>query len=98
MSLAVIIVLATHHGISSLEERQREEKRNREANGQQFTPRWFNLSGEVSPTPWGDLEVYEYNGKYSEHRAMVDSSEVSEEIDINSIEFNPWQYGNIYAE
>lgn len=98
MSLIVIIILATYHDISSLEERQREEKRNREVNSHQFTPRWFNISSEVSPTPWGDLEVYEYNGKYSEHRVMVDSSEVNEELDINSIEFNPWQYGNLSAE
>lgn len=98
MSLIVIIILATYHDISSLEERQREEKRNREANSHQFTPRWFNISSEVSPTPWGDLEVYEYNGKYSDHRVMVDSSAVNEELDINSIEFNPWQYGNLFAE
>lgn len=81
-----------------LEEQQRAEKRNREANGHKFTPRWFDLSGEITPTPWGDLEVYEYNGKYTEHRAVVDSSDVIEEVDINSIAFNPWQYGNVSAE
>ncbi|KAH9308446.1 hypothetical protein KI387_036357, partial [Taxus chinensis] len=58
---------------SSLEERQRAEKRRREAKSQQFTPRWFTQTGEVTATPWGDLEVYEYNGKYSEHCASVDS-------------------------
>ncbi|KAM0953335.1 putative oxysterol-binding protein [Dioscorea sansibarensis] len=83
---------------SRLEEQQRAEKRDREANGHKFTPRWFNLSGEITPTPWGDLEVYEYNGKYTEHRAAVDSADVIEEVDINSIEFNPWQYGNVSAE
>ncbi|XP_072996423.1 oxysterol-binding protein-related protein 3A-like [Typha latifolia] len=77
---------------SSLEERQRSEKRSREAKGHQFTPRWFNMTGEISPTPWGDLEVYEYNGKYTEHRSTIDSSELIEEVNTNQIEFNPWQY------
>jgi len=79
---------------SRLEEQQRAEKRAREAKGEQFTPRWFNLTDEVGSTPWGDLEIYEYNGKYTEHRAAIDSSNVSDETDITSIEFNPWQYGS----
>ncbi|GAB4833817.1 Oxysterol-binding protein- protein 3B [Ancistrocladus abbreviatus] len=83
---------------SRLEERQREEKRNREAKGHQFTPRWFDSTDEVTPTPWGDLEVYSYNGKYSEHRASVDNSDCVEEVDAKSIKFNPWQYGNLAAE
>ncbi|XP_041025762.1 oxysterol-binding protein-related protein 3A-like isoform X1 [Juglans microcarpa x Juglans regia] len=78
---------------SRLEERQRSEKRNREANGHEFTPRWFDLTSEISPTPWGDLEVYSFNGKYAEHRAAaVDSVH---ETDITSTEFNPWQYQNL---
>uniref|UniRef100_A0A0A9ABE4 Oxysterol-binding protein n=1 Tax=Arundo donax TaxID=35708 RepID=A0A0A9ABE4_ARUDO len=77
---------------SRLEEQQRAEKRTREAKGDQFTPRWFNMTDEIAPTPWGDLEVYEYNGKYTEHRAAIDSSNVADEIDVTSIEFNPWQY------
>ncbi|XVF20036.1 hypothetical protein REPUB_Repub11eG0163400 [Reevesia pubescens] len=83
---------------SSLEERQRAEKRTREAKGQQFTPRWFDLTNEVTATPWGDLEIYLYNGKYTEHRAAVDSSDSINEVDITSIEFNPWQYGNSSTE
>ncbi|XP_077232745.1 oxysterol-binding protein-related protein 3C-like [Tasmannia lanceolata] len=83
---------------SSLEERQRAERRNREEKAQQFTPRWFSVSGEVTPTPWGDLEVYEYNGKYDEHRAAIDGSDCIEEADVKSIEFNPWQFGNVSAE
>jgi len=79
---------------SRLEEQQRSEKRVRGAKGEQFTPKWFNLTDAVSPTPWGDLEVYEYNGKYTEHRAAIDSSNVADETDITSIEFNPWQYGS----
>ncbi|KAG4921894.1 hypothetical protein JHK82_050852 [Glycine max] len=82
---------------SSLEERQRTEKRNREAKGHKFTPRWFDLTDEVTPTPWGDLEVYQYNGKYTEHRAAVDSSECIEVPDSRT-EFNPWQYDNLDAE
>ncbi|KAJ9698441.1 hypothetical protein PVL29_007500 [Vitis rotundifolia] len=83
---------------SSLEERQRAEKRNREAKGHKFAPRWFDFTEEVTPTPWGDLEVYQYNGKYTEHRAAVDSSGDIDKDDYTSIEFNPWQYGNLSAE
>ncbi|KAK1299505.1 Oxysterol-binding protein-related protein 3C [Acorus calamus] len=83
---------------SSLEERQRAEKRNREAKGDQFTPKWFDLTGEVKTTPWGELEIYEYNRKYSEHRAKIDGSDCIEEADVKSIEFDPWQYGNPLVE
>eukprot|EP00252_Welwitschia_mirabilis_P018033 TRINITY_DN401_c0_g1_i1.p1 TRINITY_DN401_c0_g1~~TRINITY_DN401_c0_g1_i1.p1 ORF type:complete len:464 (+),score=100.68 TRINITY_DN401_c0_g1_i1:235-1626(+) len=79
---------------SNLEERQRAEKRCRESNSHQFTPRWFRATGEVSATPWGDLEVYEYNGKYNEHRAAIDSSDFDDGKDPKLTEFNPWQYGN----
>lgn len=81
----------------SLEERQRAEKRNREAKNQKFTPRWFDLTEEVTPTPWGELEVYQYNGKYSAHRATIDSSDCIEEPESRP-EFNPWQFGNLEAE
>uniref|UniRef100_A0A2N9IZE7 Oxysterol-binding protein n=1 Tax=Fagus sylvatica TaxID=28930 RepID=A0A2N9IZE7_FAGSY len=82
------------HGIgpAKLEERQRAEKKNREAKAHQFTPKWFDHTSEITPTPWGDLEIYSYNGKYAEHRAAVDSSDSIEEIDVTSMEFNPWQY------
>ncbi|EEF30051.1 oxysterol-binding protein-related protein 3A [Ricinus communis] len=86
------------HEKSSLEERQRAEKRNREAKGQQFVPKWFDQTSEIHPTPWGDLEVYQYNGKYTEHRSAVDSSDSIEEIHFGSIEFNPWQYDSAAAE
>jgi hypothetical protein len=81
-------------GTFRLEEQQRAEKRTREAKGEEFTPKWFNMTNEVAPTPWGDLEVYEYNGKYSEHRVAIDSPNVADETDVTSIEFNPWQYGS----
>lgn len=81
----------------SLEERQRAEKRNREAKNHKFTPRWFDLTDEVTTTPWGELEVYQYNGKYTEHRAAIDSSEAIHESD-NRPDFNPWQYDNVEAE
>ncbi|KAE9461101.1 hypothetical protein C3L33_06991, partial [Rhododendron williamsianum] len=80
---------------SRLEETQRAEKKQREAKGHQFKPRWFDLTDEIRPTPWGDLEVYQYNGKYTEHRAAVDSSGSTVVDDVTSTEFNPWQYGNI---
>lgn len=81
-----------------MEERQRAEKREREAKEQKFTPRWFDLTEEVTPTPWGDLEVYQYNSKYSQHRAAVDISDSVDVVGVKSIEFNPWQYGNLSAE
>ncbi|KAI8560514.1 hypothetical protein RHMOL_Rhmol04G0262300 [Rhododendron molle] len=83
---------------SRLEERQRAEKRIKETKGLQHTPRWFDLTSEIAPTPWGELEVYHYNGKYDEHRAAMDGSGDIEEIDIRLTEFNPWQYGNLATE
>ncbi|XP_057864857.1 oxysterol-binding protein-related protein 3A isoform X1 [Cryptomeria japonica] len=80
---------------NNLEKRQRAEKRRRESKSEQFTPRWFIPMGEVAATPWGDLEVYEYNGKYSDHRASIDTSNIDDGIDPKSIEFNPWQYRNL---
>ncbi|XP_047342190.1 oxysterol-binding protein-related protein 3C-like [Impatiens glandulifera] len=78
---------------SRLEERQRAEKKRRELSGDQFVPKWFDPLNETAVTPWGDLELYGYNGKYDEHRAAIDKSDSVEEIiDINSIEFDPWQY------
>ncbi|CAN7113314.1 unnamed protein product [Brassica rapa subsp. narinosa] len=75
---------------SSMEERQRAEKRTREEKGQSFTPKWFDITEEVTPTPWGDLEVYQFNGKYLEHREAADKSE--DNTDPKSIPFNPWQF------
>lgn len=63
-----------------------------------FAPKWFDLSDEVTPTPWGDLEVYRYNGKYSELRATLDNSESLGEINPETTEFNPWQYEDSAAE
>ncbi|KAL1558689.1 Oxysterol-binding protein-related protein 3C [Salvia divinorum] len=80
---------------SSLEERQRAEKRNREAKGDDFVPKWFDQTEETVATPWGDLEVYRYNGKYTEHRNTVDSSDAIVNEDAQSIEFNPWQYADL---
>lgn len=80
-----------------MEERQRAEKRNREENGDQFTPKWFDITDEITPTPWGDLEVFRYNGKYTDHRTAIDSSDaIAIDLkDVQSMEFNPWQYGNL---
>lgn len=93
-----LILLLCFTFVFSLEERQRAEKRNREDTSQQFTSRWFDQTDEIHPTPWGDLEVYKYNGKYTEHRAAIDSSGSVEETDIHSMEFNPWQYENLAPE
>lgn len=81
---------------SSLEERQRAEKRNRESKGQKFIPRWFDCTGELSPTPWGELEIYQYNGKYTKHREDIDRSDFVEGSNKET-EFNPWQYENLEA-
>uniref|UniRef100_A0A7N0UJU2 Oxysterol-binding protein n=1 Tax=Kalanchoe fedtschenkoi TaxID=63787 RepID=A0A7N0UJU2_KALFE len=79
---------------SRLEEMQRAEKRTREADGQPFKPRWFDLTDEVVPTPWGDLEVYRYSSRYSQHRAVDGSQDAaSENEDVETTEFNPWQFG-----
>ncbi|KAH0843466.1 hypothetical protein HID58_092007 [Brassica napus] len=75
---------------SSLEERQRAEKRTREEKGQRFVPKWFDETEDVTPTPWGDLEVYQFNGKYLVHRAAADNSEIN--TDMESTKFNPWQF------
>jgi hypothetical protein len=83
---------------SSLEERQRAEKRAREEKGHKFTPRWFELTEEVTTTPWGDLEIYQYNGKYTEHRAAADNSGSIDDADVKSIEFNPWQFADLATE
>lgn len=95
-------IISTVHALflflRSLEERQRAEKRSRAAKGHQFTPRWFDFTSEITPTPWGDLEVYQYNGKYTEHRASMDNSDSTGEDNGQSTEFNPWQYGNLAAE
>ncbi|KAF7845479.1 Oxysterol-binding protein-related protein 3A [Senna tora] len=85
------------HEKSSLEERQRAEKRDREAKGDKFVPKWFDQTEDIAPTPWGDLEVYHYNGKYTAHRAAIDSSCCIEEPDSRA-EFNPWQYDSLDAE
>ncbi|KAJ7556693.1 hypothetical protein O6H91_05G094200 [Diphasiastrum complanatum] len=81
---------------SRLEEQQRAEKRHREARHEEFSPRWFKVTGDVTPTPWGDLDVFEYNGKYSEHRAGVENKNFdSRSSDQRNIQFNPWQYSHI---
>ncbi|KAM7262527.1 hypothetical protein ACFE04_000210 [Oxalis oulophora] len=82
---------------SRLEERQRAEKRSREAKDDKFAPKWFDLTDEITPTPWGDLELYQYNGKYTEHRAAADNSDSVIETNVESTEFNPWQYEDLAA-
>ena len=87
------LILIPYLVLYSLEERQRAEKRTREEKGQSFTPKWFDITEEVTPTPWGDLEVYQFNAKYSEHREAADSSE--DNTDPKSIQFNPWQFQDL---
>ncbi|KAI3965020.1 hypothetical protein MKX01_013951 [Papaver californicum] len=79
---------------NSLEVRQRNEKQKREASGDKYAPKWFDLTDEVTITPWGEMETYKYNGKYSKHRAMANSSDdiTSDEVGFVPTKFNPWQY------
>ncbi|KAL8036641.1 hypothetical protein ABFS82_12G168100 [Erythranthe guttata] len=80
---------------SRLEERQRAEKKTREGKKEQYKPKWFDLTNEIGSTPWGDLEVYKYNGEYEKWRAEVDNADsIEEETETNSTEFNPWQYND----
>lgn len=73
----------------SIEARQRNEQKRREANADKFVPKWFDLSDEVKATPWGDVRSYKYNGNYDEHRAAIDTS-TDKDVDIQPTEFNPW--------
>lgn len=58
-------------------------------------PRWFDMTEEVATTPWGELEIYQFNGKYLQHRTDTDSSDNIELEDVQTKEFNPWQYGDL---
>lgn len=80
---------------SRLEEQQRDEKRIREAKGDQFTPKWFDLTTEISSTPWGELELYRYNGKYAQHSAAIAKSGSIKKNESGLLDFNPWQYDNL---
>ncbi|KAG0598242.1 hypothetical protein M758_12G056900 [Ceratodon purpureus] len=75
-----------------LEERQRTEAKLREATKQECTPRWFKMSGETTTTPWGDLEVYEYNGKYSKYLESLPSPVTVDVEELKSMAFDPWQF------
>ncbi|EFJ19778.1 hypothetical protein SELMODRAFT_153241 [Selaginella moellendorffii] len=77
---------------SRMEDKQRAEKKVRESRSEKFTPKWFTLTEDVSTTPWGDLEIYEFNGKYAEHRAKVEAESSGDRVDQTGITFNPWQY------
>ncbi|KAI3924083.1 hypothetical protein MKW92_045283 [Papaver armeniacum] len=78
------------HEKNSLEVRQRKERIKRQANGDKYIPKWFDLTKQVVTTPYGDVQVYKYNNKYDEHRATVISTG---EVDVQPTEFDPWQYG-----
>ncbi|MCL7045848.1 hypothetical protein MKW94_010179, partial [Papaver nudicaule] len=77
-----------------LEDRQKAEKKKRETKGIKYTPRWFNRTDETVATQWGELEVYQFNGKYTEHRASMNSSSSEDDSESNvraTTEFHPWQ-------
>eukprot|EP00245_Coleochaete_scutata_P008860 TRINITY_DN2796_c0_g1_i1.p1 TRINITY_DN2796_c0_g1~~TRINITY_DN2796_c0_g1_i1.p1 ORF type:complete len:454 (-),score=96.13 TRINITY_DN2796_c0_g1_i1:738-2099(-) len=77
---------------SRLEEKQRAEKRLREAKKEPWAPRWFRNTGEVSETPWGPLEIYEFTSSYREHREQVETTADGPADDRTRVEFDPWQF------
>ncbi len=68
----------------------------REGKHEEFTPRWFRMTKDISPTPWGDLEIYEYNGKYTAHRQAIDSANSGKEIDIEELKSFMSKFGHIF--
>lgn len=78
--------------VHRLEEKQRAEKKQRERLNQEFTPKWFRITEDTVTTPWGDLEIYEFNGKYMQHRAQSDVNMQEHDADLKNLEFNPWQF------
>ncbi|KAI3996303.1 hypothetical protein MKX01_026771 [Papaver californicum] len=59
---------------------------------QRYSPEWFNRTDEIVTTQWGELEVYQFNGKYNERRALLNSSsEDSGASNVRATEFHPWQ-------
>jgi hypothetical protein len=81
-----------------LEEKQRAEKKMRETKGEEFNPKWFETCNDVCTTPWGDLDIYRFNGEYLQHRAAVDNSDSIEEVDLALTKFDPWQFGDSQAQ
>eukprot|EP00475_Leptophrys_vorax_P039165 TRINITY_DN7022_c0_g1_i1.p1 TRINITY_DN7022_c0_g1~~TRINITY_DN7022_c0_g1_i1.p1 ORF type:complete len:456 (+),score=66.76 TRINITY_DN7022_c0_g1_i1:85-1368(+) len=75
-----------------LEERQRAERREREKRKEGYTSKWFRPTGEEAITPWGELEIYEYNGAYNERKDSKESAKVEE---VASQEFDPWQFKDV---
>ncbi|KAI3871386.1 hypothetical protein MKW98_024555 [Papaver atlanticum] len=75
---------------SRLEERQKAEKKRRKASGVKYSPKWFDRTEEVVATQWGDLEVYQFNGKYTERRELLNNSNCGAS-NGRETEFHPWQ-------
>ncbi|KAI3920675.1 hypothetical protein MKW92_021036 [Papaver armeniacum] len=87
-------LLKVSHEKNSLEVRQRKERKTRETKGDKFTPKWFDLTTQVITTPYGDTQIYKYNGKYDQHRETVNCLNISaSEVNVQPTEFDPWQYG-----
>jgi hypothetical protein len=66
--------------VSRLEERQRYERREREARGDEWTPRWFRPTGETACE--GDLPIFEYTGAYTERVAAIKSGQLKDGINL----------------
>eukprot|EP00897_Mesotaenium_endlicherianum_P002073 jgi/Mesen1/1894/ME000143S00948 len=80
-----------------LEERQRAEKKEREAKGLPFVPRWFEMSGEVAHTPWAELEVLKFKeSDFKQHRDVVEKN-APPPADPDSLEFSPWQFDHVHV-
>eukprot|EP00243_Klebsormidium_subtile_P003389 TRINITY_DN16775_c0_g1_i1.p1 TRINITY_DN16775_c0_g1~~TRINITY_DN16775_c0_g1_i1.p1 ORF type:complete len:536 (-),score=173.66 TRINITY_DN16775_c0_g1_i1:232-1839(-) len=80
---------------TKLEERQRYERREREARGEEWTPRWFRPTGEAACE--GELPIFEFTGAYSERVAAIKSGQLKDGIVLTEEEdpsdkYSPWQY------
>ena len=75
-----------------LEEKQRAERRKREANGGEWKPRWFKLAAEAD---LHELEldvgtaVWEWNGAYNEELAKRTEKGIDNVLET---EFDPWEF------
>lgn len=79
----------------ALEERQRAERRRRDAAGEAWAPRWFRVAAGADNLEEVDTDVYEYTGAYDQQRAAAASQRAGEgEREHDEPEFSPWQFAD----
>mmetsp|Transcript_11385 Transcript_11385/g.19976 ORF Transcript_11385/g.19976 Transcript_11385/m.19976 type:complete len:456 (-) Transcript_11385:826-2193(-) len=82
-----------------LEEMQRAERKEREAQGDVWTPRWF-LPKPDAPLMPGELGVdkvplWQFSGEYSK---LPVAPAVGAHADVDGKDFSPWQYPSIHEK